>query len=168
MASVSLLTCRCSSRRSCQLRSPRTWSERGSQRYGGQMKVPRSWRRGQLVGRGHWRRWRPSVGQGPGGWRWSLPARQGLRNWRRGLSAGCVGPGQPTPPQLLRRALTQVPWGAQGSPHLLEICGSFCLPLKMAFGAPAAHQQQLPRCLHPPTAGCSSGYGSRCVQLRPT
>lgn len=59
-------------------------------------------------------------------------------------------------------SLTQAPGSAQGRPRLLETCGSSCPPLKRAFCVPAAHLQRLPRCLHPPTAGHSSGDGPRC------
>lgn len=81
---------------------------------------------------------------------------------RRQVTPGASFP----PPQVLRHVLTQAPRCAHGSPRLLEIGGSSCLPLKRAFYAPAAHLRRLPRCLHPPSAGHSSRHGSRCEQLR--
>lgn len=56
--SISLLTCRCSSRWYCQLGAPRRWQERGSLRYGGQKQGPRGWEPGRWTGQGQWSRWR--------------------------------------------------------------------------------------------------------------
>lgn len=64
-------------------------------------------------------------------------------------------------------SLTQAPRSAQGSPRLLETGGSSCPPQKRVFCVPAAHLQRLLQCLHPPTAGHSSGGGPRSEPLRP-
>ena len=65
---------------------------------------------------------------------------RGLRGWGWGVSGDRATPGPSIPsPQLLRLALTQAPWCAQGSPRLLEMGGSSCLPQKRDFSAPTAH-----------------------------
>lgn len=78
-----------SSHRSCRMRRPRRWSERGSRCYGGQRQGPRGWRRGLEAGAGAYGAGGSGAGQqdragGGGGngrrrglWSWVWPCCQG-------------------------------------------------------------------------------------------
>lgn len=146
-ASIVLLTCRCSSHRSCWMRAPRKWLEKGSPRHQAHRQGPQGWRQGLSARQGWWKRR-------------GLSARRSLWGCRLGLSADWVRAGGLTPPQLPRHIITQVPGRAQDSLPLPEIGGSSCPPLKRAFVVPADHLQRqrllLPPSLHLPIVGRSS------------